>query len=459
MSAAKTTHLFLFCLICISTAAQVQPVYNFQKDDTVLKKAYYNQALTNKTNLISSLGTEHKKDYSDVYEARFKEVAGLFQSSRSVTDHVADRYLQSLLKKIVAVNPVLKNKEIRLVFTRDWWPNAYSMGEGTLAVNAGLMIFLENEAELAFVICHELAHYYLEHSNKAIRRNIETFHSPAFQNELKRLSKQEYGAGSQLDEMLKKIAFGSKRHSRDNETEADRQAFLFMKNTGFDCEGIKTCLQLFDKVDDSLLYKPVNLEQTFNFTGYPFKKKWIQKESAIFSEMTTNESPLTKKEKDSLKTHPDCAVRISMLDDSIRNAAPGSKFLVDESLFRQLKKDFFIELTEEQFKSLNLGRNLYYSLQMLQSGENIPYAVFAVSRCLNHIYDHQKNHKLGIVTDKETRGYATDYNLLLRMLDRLRLDEIANINYHFSMQYKAQMSGYAGFNEEWNKIVKQKAQY
>jgi len=452
--------LLLHLIICQAVfSQQLRPVYNFQKDDTVLKRAYYEQALQNKNKLTGSLGSNYKKDYQEIYEARFKEVASLLQSNRSVTDPVAHNYLQSILKNILDANPELRSKDTRLLFSRDWWPNAFSMGEGTLVVNAGLMIFLDNEAELVFVICHELAHFYLDHSNKAIKKNVETYNSVAFQNELKRLSKQEYGAGQQLDEMIKKLEFGNRRHSRENETEADRFAFMFMKNTGFDCNGIKTCLQLLDKVDDSLLYRSIDPELTFNFSSYPFKKKWIQKESAIFSQMSNDNSPLTKKERDSLRTHPDCAVRISFLEDSILKARQGEKFIMNKTLFLQLKKDFFVEMAEQQFKSNNLSRNLYYSLQMLQSGENTAYAMFAIARGLNIMHESQKNHKLGIITDKETRGYPADYNILLRMLDRLRLEEIANINYNFCMQHKAEMSVYTGFNNEFNKAVNQKTQY
>jgi Zn-dependent protease with chaperone function len=452
--------LFIFSLIHFAANSQLrQPVYNFQKDDSLLKKNYYEQALQNKNKLISSLGAQYKKDYQEIYEARFKEVAGLLQSSRSVTEPVAHKYLQSLLKKIIDANPELKGQEIRLVFSRDWWPNAYTMGEGTLAINAGLMIFLDNESELVFVLCHELAHNYLDHSNKSIKKNIETVNSAEFQTEIKRLSKQEYGGGKQAEEMIKKFAFGSHQHKRDNEAEADRQAFLFMKNTGYDCSGINTCLQLLDKIDDSLFRKPIDLEQTFSFSNYPFKKKWIQKESVIFGAMTDDGSPLTQKEKDSLKTHPDCAVRISLLKDSIQQAMPGNLFLVNEALFRQLKKDFYVEFAEQQFNNNNISRNLYYSLQMLQNNENFPYAVYAIARALNLIYENQKNHKAGVFISKEARGYPADYNLLLRMLDRLRLEEIATLNYHFCMQYKSQMSSYAGFDEELNKAIKQKGQY
>jgi len=455
----KAIILFFHLFICSAVFPQLQPVYNFQKDDSSLKKAYYEQALQNKNKLISSLGSEYKKDYQEIYEARFSEVSKLLQSTRAVTDREVHNYLQSILEKITEANPALGAKQIRLLFSRDWWPNAFSMGEGTLIVNAGLMVFLDNEAELVFVICHELAHFYLDHSNKAIKKNVETYNSVAFQNELKRLSKQEYGAVQQADELIKKLEFGNRRHSRENETEADRYAFMFMKNTGFDCNGIKTCLQLLDKVDDSLLYSPIDPEVTFNFGSYPFKKKWIQKESAIFSQMSNDDSPLTKKERDSLRTHPDCAARILHLEDSILRSRQGEKFIINKRLFEQLKKDFFVEIAEQQFKSNNVSRNLYYSLQMLQSGENASYAMFAIARGLNIIYENQKNHKLGLITDKETRGYPADYNILLRMLDRLRLEEIANINYNFCMGHKAEMSVYAGFNDEFNKAVKQKSQY
>ncbi len=189
MSAIRIILTFLsHLIICPAVFSQLQPVYNFQKDDTVLRRVYYEQALQNKNKVIGSLGSNYKKDYQEIYEARFKEVAGLLQSSRSVTDQVAHNYLQSILKKILDANPELKSKETRLLFSRDWWPNAFSMGEGTLVVNAGLMVFLDNEAELVFVICHELAHFYLDHSNKAIKKNVETYNSVAFQNELKRLS-------------------------------------------------------------------------------------------------------------------------------------------------------------------------------------------------------------------------------------------------------------------------------
>lgn len=450
-SSGKTLLILLYLIYPFFSSAQLKQVYHFQKDDSLLKRNYYMQAQQTQNRLISSVSKEYKKDYTEIYESRFKEVARLLQSSSTVTSPEAHQYLQSLLKKIIDVNEELKPLNIRLVFTRDTWPNAYSMGDGTIAVNAGLLIFLENEAELIFVICHELSHYYLDHSNQTIKRNVELVNSEAFKKEIKRLSKEQYKVGRQLDTLYKDLIFNSRHHSRTNETEADRQAFIFMKNTGYSYNGITTCLQKLNNIDDSLLSKPLHLENIFQFSNYPFKKKWIQKESAIFGQMGTDDSTLSQKEKDSLKTHPDCDKRILLLKDSIQQKMEGSSFIVNEDLFNRLKKDFYIEMIEQQYRDKHLTRNLYYNLLLIQEGEQLPFAVYSVARALNLAWQSQKDHEIGKFIEQEGREYPADYNLLLRMFDRIKLDEIAMLNLAFCTYYQEQMKGYEGFEEEMKK--------
>ena len=451
----KKQLLLLFLLaIHIAIFGQLKPVYSFWQDDSLLKKIYYEQALQTQNTLISSLDIKDSKDYKEMYKDRFEEVGKMLKSNRTVTAPEAHQYLQAILKKIVDANPALQSMQVRMVFSRDGWPNAYSMGEGTLVVNAGLMVFLDNEAELVFVLCHELSHLYLDHGNKAIKKNVEWRNSEEFKKELKRLQKEEYRVNRQIADFVKKMTFDNRKHNRENESEADRQAFIFMKRTGYDCNGIITCLQLLDKVDDSLLFKSLNLEQVLNFPEYPFKKKWIQKESVLFGQMKEEDSPLTKKEKDSLKTHPDCVKRISMLEDSVRKTGEGKKFLANQQLFDRLKEEFLVEMTEQEFRNKNLGRNLYYSLVMLQHGKNVSLAIYSIARDINIAYETQKNHTLGEWFSAETRGLPADYNSLLRMLAKIKLDEIAALNYHFCKKYGDQMAGYAGFAEEMEKAVK-----
>jgi hypothetical protein len=450
--------LFYLFLVAIRQTAHSQDTYSFWKDDIALRKELHDESLKKKQSVLAALPKQYTKDYREIYEHQFGEIEDLWNSTRAVTSSEIHNYLQAIVKKIITANPELQSTDARVVFTRDDWPNAVSMGDGSIAINGGLVVFLDNEAELAFIICHELSHYYLDHTKKQIKKIVELYNSEAFTKEVKRLSKQEYGAGKEFDELMKKMSFGSRRHSRENEAEADKQAFLFLKNTGYDCNAIITCLQLLSEVDDSSLYKPFVPEGTFNFDEYPFKKKWTQKESVLFAQMSGDASPFTKREKDSLKTHPDCAVRISFLQDSVEKMPAGKKFLVDEGFFYRLKKEFFPEITEQEFRNGNLTRNLYYSLQMLQNNDHVSLAVYSITRDLNILFQRQREHKLGDI-EKEGRSYPADYNLLLRMIDRLKLDEIAAINYYFCGKHELQMTGYDGFAGEKRTAQRNFSQY
>lgn len=440
--------LLFLCFHCIS---QPGNQYVFQKDDSLLKAKYADAVFAKKEVVITSLGKENFIEYKKAYDESYKNIGDFLTSSRAVTSPKELYYLQSLVQLIVKANPELQQLDTRVVFSRDWWPNAYSMGDGTIAVNAGLLIYLDNEAELVYILCHELSHFYLDHTGKAIKKYVETVSDPDFQKELKRLSKQQYKVNERLKVLTKTMVFDNRRHSRSNEAEADIQGYKFMKRTGFDCSSILSALSVLDHIDDTSLYKPVAVENIFNFSDYPFKNRWIEKESAIFSSMTDN-SDLTKAEKDSLKSHPDCSKRIVFLKDSIAGIKmPGKKFLVDENLFRQLKKDFYIEMSEECFHEERLSRYLYYNLQMLQAGENLSVAIPSIARCFNLMYKKQKEHAVGLSLDAEGKDFPADYNELLRMLNRIRLEEIAAINTRFCKKYEAEMAGNKVFENEMKK--------
>jgi hypothetical protein len=439
--------------------AQLQSVYIFQQDDTLVKRKYYNEALQKKSFLIAGLKKERSKDYKEAYNGMFEMVEDLLISPLSVTEPVADNYIKSVVGKIITANPELKKLDLRVVFSRDISPNAYSIGDGTIAFNAGLFVFLENEAEMAFAICHELAHYYLDHSGKRIDKYISLNNNDSIKKELKRVFKQEYGVGAQLEKIFKTISFDIHRHSREGEEEADRGGMRFFKNTGYNGRGIISTLQKLDKIDDTAFFKPLDLSKAFTFPGHPFKERWIKNESVIFGALNPDEAlGLTKKERDSLKTHPDCARRISLLSDSAA-LIPGKDFQVNEALFLKLKEDFIPEMIEQVYKTGNISFNLYLSLRMLQENKHIPLAIYSVARDLNLLYKQQKEHELGLITDTENRFFDEDYNLLLRMLYRLRLYEIAELNTNFCSFYGEQMKNYEGFSEEMRKANQYKQAY
>jgi hypothetical protein len=247
------------------------------------------------------------------------------------------------------------------------------------------------------------------------------------------------------------LAFNSTRHSRENESEADEMAMKFLRKTNYNGQGAITCLQMLDQADDSTYYGTLQVKELFSFPDYGFKNRWIQNESTIFSQMKGDAFSLTEQEKDSLKTHPDCLKRIGVMEPVVRSFPAGHDFLVDEAMFNRLQDRFAIEIIEELYREERYSKNLYYALGLLKTGRHITYAVFSVARVLNNLYEAQQQHRFGLYVEKENRTYITDYNLLLRLLDRVRLNELAELSYFFCRQYKEEMSGYTSFEEEWRK--------
>jgi Zn-dependent protease with chaperone function len=443
--------LFYSIFLCItSLLAKGQTSFPFLKDDTLLKSKYSKDVLLLKETLFSSFNKKTEKEYKEIYTTSFKNIQEFITGKASVTEVNVNNYLQLLVREIVQNNKELSKLNLRVLFSRDWWPNAYSMGDGTIAINAGIIVFLQNEAELAFIICHELAHYYLKHSTKSIDKYVQTINSEVFQKELKDISKKEFGVNKALEKLSKGVVFNSRKHSRDNEAEADYYAYKFISKTNFNANGIITCLQLLDKIDDSLLTKPLQINLVLNNSSYPFKKRWIEEESSIFSEMK-NDDVGSKNENDSLKTHPDCTKRIALLKDSISLISNASKkyFTSSEVDFTKLKNKIFIESIEYCYDNNQFSRNLYYTLLLLQEKKEEPFAIYSIARCFNAIYEKQKNHKLGLAIDVENNQYNSDYNLLLKMLSRLSLPEIAAINYHFCKTNLTAGLTYKGFEQEW----------
>ncbi|MBP7557624.1 MAG: M48 family metallopeptidase [Chitinophagaceae bacterium] len=417
------------------------------KDDSLRRIDMAAQSRQKKDVLIKNATGPHARDYKKIYEDQFAEIDKLWSGTRAITAPQVQQYLQQLITKITSVNPDLANSDARIIFTRDWWPNAYSMGDGSIAVNAGLFIHLNNEAELIFVLCHELAHYRLDHTGKSIRKYVETINSDTYQSELKRLSKETYRVNQQLEKLSRGFLLSSRRHSRDNEAEADRQALTWMRRTGYDCNGIRSCLQLLSEIDQAESFPSPVLNQVFNFPEYPFKARWVQKESAIFSQM---EAADAAGEKDSLRTHPDCEKRIALLADSLAGCeGRGQLFQAEENMFTGLKKELFPEIAAQCYRENQLSRHLYYSLQLLQADSAyVPQAAWSIARCLNTLYEKTKEHQIGSSVDKEGEEWSSGYNQLLRMLSRIRLEELAQLNFQFCRRYVAQARSYPGFLEE-----------
>jgi hypothetical protein len=402
---------------------------------------------------VADLPSKYKGDYSKIYKQRWENIKTKFDDNEIYTSTKAQQYLDGLVAEIVKVNPSLQNSTFQCYFSYSGLPNASYIGEGIILFNMGLFYRLNNESEAAFVICHELAHFLLKHSDNSMRKYVTTINSDEIQKELQKIKGSEFNKREQLEKLVKALSFSNSRHSRDHESQADSMAVELLHNTRFDVTGAVTTLALLDSVDKDTLQTASLLEQIFNSKSYPFQKKWIRKEDGLLGghALLKTDTEL----EDSLKTHPDCKLRIQLVEPLVTKYSNSNslRFVTDSIQFESFKNTFRYEVIEYAFRNDNYTRSFFYTLNLIQQKPADPYLVAQTGKILNAMFTAQKTHTLGKMVDLPSPYYSPNYNMLLQFVQNLYLENYASISYHFLDRFHPQLDIYTPFKNEYDKSI------
>ncbi|SEW45454.1 M48 family metalloprotease [Chitinophaga arvensicola] len=446
---ARSCIVFLLCIaVAITGNAQMfKPVPQNERMLASLEQQFETHYKAN----IAQLPAKNKKELTAVYDQRWDNIKSKFDKQEIYTATGAQQYLDALVKEIIKANPLLQPLEVHCYFSRSGVPNASYIGEGIILFNMGLFKELENESQAVFVLCHELAHYYLQHSENSIARYVNTMNGKDMQDELKKIKSSEYGKRERLEQLMKGLTFNSRKHSRDHESAADSMGMIFMQHTRFNLEGALSALTLLDNIDVDTLRTAEKLQQLFNAPDYPFRKRWISKREGLLG----GHAKLEKDDQlqDSLKTHPDCKKRINLLKPYTTTRPDGQPAwnIVSKPAFDSLRQAFKYEIIAYAYENDNYTRSLYYTLLLLQEKPGDPYLVTQIGKILNSCYDAQQTHTLGKLTELPAPDYPANYNVLLQMIQNLYLEEYPAIAFYYLSAFHTQMNGYAAFMREYNK--------
>ncbi|MCB1775018.1 MAG: M48 family metalloprotease [Gammaproteobacteria bacterium] len=138
-------------------------------------------------------------------------------------------YVDSVGQRLVKV----ADRKLPYEFTvlNDSTPNAWALPGGKIAINRGLLVELDSEAELAAVLGHEIVHAAARHSAQSMERGV--FLQGALIAAGVALGGSDYqeigmlgaGLGAQLV---------NQKYGRDDETEADVYGMRYMVRAGYD---------------------------------------------------------------------------------------------------------------------------------------------------------------------------------------------------------------------------------
>ena len=147
-------------------------------------------------------------------------------SGRIETDPSLNAYIRGIICKL---DPLFCN-DIRFYIVKTPHFNASMAPNGFMQIWTGLMLRAQNEAQLGYVLGHEIGHYQRRHSLKQWRTVRDTSSVLIF------LQLAAAGAGvGYAGDMAQLIALaGIFAYSRDQEREADDIGFEAMVNAGYD---------------------------------------------------------------------------------------------------------------------------------------------------------------------------------------------------------------------------------
>jgi predicted Zn-dependent protease len=173
------------------------------------------------------------KDEISIGESAQKEVRA---KTPELTDRAVTSYIQSLGRRLVAN---ADGPEYPYSFSvanyRDI--NAFALPGGPIWVNRGAIQAAKNEAQLAGVIGHEIAHVANRHAagqlTKAMGAQLGLGLLGAVLGNDRSIGSQAVRVGSSLAANVTMMKF-----SRDDEREADEKGMLYMSRAGYDVRGM-----------------------------------------------------------------------------------------------------------------------------------------------------------------------------------------------------------------------------
>lgn len=348
----------------------------------------------------------------DLCQDRTELIMRMIRAKSFIEYAPLENLLHDIVDEIVQKNKVDERNRVILLLNSPE-VNAFCFGRGVYVVTIGLLSRLHSRDELAFTLCHELAHDELSHVEERILREVNLKVKKKSTQFLRKLVKGE--VDSTDISAARNILYATGKFSRENELEADSMGYQLFKRFSFQEHEAITALQTLDSAYQPKYDARVGFFAPLNSSKYPFESAWLR-ETAKTQVQEPQEYLFSS---DSLQSHPDLQVRIAALYEKL-GAPKIHTQSIDPEFFSQVIHLAEFQAVEAARLSRRYDQCLFLIMQLWQK---YPHHSFLVSRAGKVLVDMYDIKRFGLSFLYAAR-YVSNYGERLQQVNRF----VHNIN-------------------------------
>ncbi len=291
----------------------------------------------------------------------------LLMSGRILFGDPVSDYVNKVADKLLENEPELRSK-LRFYCLKSNVTNAFATNQGMIFVTLGLIAQLENEAQLAQVLAHEITHYTKKH---VINTFLET-------------SKVNRNSGNYKYSDYDKNIIKLSNFSKTLEFEADSLGYFRLKDAGYK---IKEALSVFDVLQFS--YLPFE-EEVFEYDFYETNTVKIPEEYKLDTIMQIH---FIDDYDDSKSTHPNVKKRRIKIQRMIANSKGGKIYIQPKETFLKVRTICRFESIRINNKNAAYVKAIYNAQILLKDYPNSDFLKRNILKSLYGLSKYKLNNK------------------------------------------------------------------
>lgn len=329
--------------------------------------------------------------YTEILTDRNKSLLSSFKDDNLIDDTLLLKKCNIIFNRIIVTNKNYQFDTIKLYINRSIIANAACYGEGTIMINLGLFLWIDNDDELALVIAHEIAHQLLKHADSKIEKSIAMFTSDEFKTALKNIKKADYGKFERFRQLMKGLTVESGKHSTYKESEADSLGVVLIKNAGFNAIAASNILLKLDKVDE--LFTSNKLYQLkYFFQQTAVDVSFLNTKTTYNGLSSVRVTMNADIDIDTIKTHPDCIKRFEIISGKGKTPAITCCTTLNTQ-FATYKEKSMLEIVRVLYENNQIGQCIHLCIFALHNNYNSTIYNNFLSLCFSKLYFYDKHLK------------------------------------------------------------------